>query len=163
MNDDFVILNVLDSVVHAVLALPGGPDPGRPISRNSSMLLGSAQSALIRSFRSPSGRSSRKWPGWSGPFHIARQTPRWFFPGRLPIRKTGPKDHCCTQNQSKGGNHPLPGADLPRVKGFFPPIFVDEPVHNAPVPRPATRYRQGFCRFMVSNTLFVRLVQPFVA
>ena len=133
MNDDDIILNVLNAIVHAVLALPGGSDMPKASFPQFVNALGFCTIGLDTLF----GIAHHCYPVTNGPvgqgffIQFIENPNGLFFLADKPTEKRrwviG-----ITKVKAEGGFHTGLGADFSRVEQFFPPVLINQAIHNAP-------------------------------
>lgn len=163
MNDDGIALNVLNAIVHAVLALPGGSDTMKASFPQFVNALWFGAIGLDPFL----GIAHSRYPVTNGPvgqgffIQFIKYPNGLFFLADKPTEKRrwviG-----ITKVKAKGGFHTNLGAYFLHIEGFFPPVLKDQAIHNAPTTKASHFIAPGVGFLHSLENLQISFIQPFI-
>ena len=163
MNNDGVTLNVLDSVVHAVLALPGGSDTMKASIPQFINALGFGTIGLDPFLAvAHAGDSVTDCPVRQGLFIQFIKNPNGSFLLTHQPTEQGRGIVGITEVKAEGAFHIRLLGNSQIIKGFFPPIIENQAIHNAPTPKASHLVTAGVVFLHGVEHLQIRRVQPFI-
>ena len=163
MNNDGVTLNVLDSVVHAVLALPGGSDTMKASIPQFINALGFGTIGLDPFLAvAHAGDPVTDCPVRQGLFIQFIENPNGLFCSAHQPTEQGRGIVGITEVKAEGAFHIRLLGNSQIIKGFFPPIIENQAIHNAPTPKASHFVAAGVVFLHAVENLQIRRIQPFI-